>query len=126
MRSGGRFCTHRFELRSLKTNHVSGERGTGVSKSVYVGNLNYSTTQDGLYELFETYGEVTSVNIITDRETGRARGFAFVEMATQDAADAAIAALDGQQADGRTLKVNEARPRRPRGDRGGDRNRGRW
>ena len=90
-----------------------------MAKNVYVGNMSYDTSQDRLRELFETYGEVVSVNIITDRDTGRPRGFAFVEMATEEAAKAAIAALDGQNVDGRELRVNEARPRRPR--TGGDR-----
>ena len=91
-------------------------------QKLYVGNLNYRSTEEKLKELFSTYGEVTSVNIITDGFTGRPRGFAFVEMATEEAASAAIAALNGQEVDGRTLTVNEARPRAPRGDsRGGDR-----
>jgi RNA recognition motif-containing protein len=95
-----------------------------MAKNIYVGNMSYDTSQDKLRELFETYGEVVSVNIITDRETGRPRGFGFVEMATEEAANAAIAALNGQNVDGRELRVNEARPRRPRG--GGDRDRRRW
>ena len=99
-----------------------------MAKNLYVGNMSFDTTQDRLQELFEAYGEVTSVNIITDRNTGRSRGFAFVEMATEQAASAAIAALDGKEVDGRTLTVNEARPRATRGDsrgggRGGDRRR---
>ena len=99
-----------------------------MAKNVYVGNMSYDTTESRLRELFEAHGEVTSVNIITDRDTGRPRGFAFVEMATDEAAAAAIAALDGQDVDGRTLKVNEARPRQPRGggSRGGGRDRRRW
>ncbi len=88
-----------------------------MAKSVYVGHLNFDTTEDRLHELFQTYGEVTRVNIITDRDTGRPRGFAFVELTTDEAANAAIAALEGQQVDGRTLRVNEARPRSPRRDR---------
>ena len=88
-----------------------------MAKSVYVGNLNFDTTEDRLRELFQGYGEVTRVNIITDRDTGRPRGFAFVELATDEAANAAIAALEGQQVDGRTLRVNQARPRSPRMDR---------
>jgi cold-inducible RNA-binding protein len=109
-----------------------------VSKNIYVGNMSYDTTADALRELFEAYGEVEEVNVITDRATGRPRGFAFVEMADAEAANAAIAALDGQNVDGRALKVNEAKPREPRsggggrgggsrggggrsGDRGGDR-----
>ena len=95
-----------------------------MGKNVYVGNMSFDTTQDKLQEMFAAYGEVTSVNVITDRETGRPRGFAFVEMATDEAARAAIAALNGQDVDGRTLTVNEARPREPRaggfgGGRGG-------
>jgi len=95
-----------------------------MAKNIYVGNMSYDTNQDRLKELFETYGEVVSVNIITDRDTGRPRGFGFVEMATEEAANAAVAALNGQNVDGRELRVNEARPRRPRG--GGDRDRRRW
>jgi RNA recognition motif-containing protein len=94
-----------------------------VSKNIYVGNLNYATTQDTLRELFEEYGDVTAVNVITDRETGRPRGFAFVEMEDDDAANAAIAELDGRTVDGRAVKVNEARPRAPRGGRGQERRR---
>ena len=93
-----------------------------MGKNIYVGNMSYNTTQDSLQELFEEYGEVTSVNVITDRETGRPRGFAFVEMATDEGASAAIEALSGQEVDGRTLTVNEAKPRSPRsGGRGGKR-----
>jgi cold-inducible RNA-binding protein len=97
-----------------------------MGKNIYVGNLSYDTTQDQLQTLFEAHGEVTSVNVITDRGTGRPRGFAFVEMATEEAANAAIAALNGQEVDGRPLTVNEAKPREPRsGGRGGSRgNRG--
>jgi RNA recognition motif-containing protein len=97
-----------------------------MAKNVYVGNMSYDTTQDRLRELFAAHGEVVSVNIITDRDTGRPRGFAFVEMATDEAANAAIAALDGQQVDGRTLRVSEARPRRPRNTDRGRRYRRDW
>jgi RNA recognition motif-containing protein len=99
-----------------------------MGKNIYIGNMSYDTSEDRLRELFEAHGEVTSVNVITDRYTGRPRGFAFVEMATEEAAAAAIAALDGQNVDGRTLKVNEAKPRPPRsGGRGGGRgNDRRW
>ena len=97
-----------------------------MSKNLYVGNLSFNTTQDRLRELFETYGEVISANIITDRETGRSRGFAFVEMAADDAANAAIAALNGQQVDGRMLKIDEARPRKPRNSNRGRYDRDRW
>jgi RNA recognition motif-containing protein len=90
-------------------------------KNLYVGNMSFDTTEDRLRELFEEHGEVASVSVVTDRATGRPRGFGFVEMATEQGAQAAIAALDGQEVDGRTLTVNEARPRAPRGEgRGGD------
>jgi RNA recognition motif-containing protein len=98
-----------------------------MSKTIYVGNMNYATTADTLRELFEAYGEVEEVSVITDRATGRPRGFAFVDMADAEAADAAIAALDGQTVDGRALRVNEAKPREPRsggGGRGGGRRSG--
>jgi cold-inducible RNA-binding protein len=99
-----------------------------MGKNIYVGNLSYDTTQEQLQTLFEAYGEVSSVNVITDRHTGRPRGFAFVEMATEEAANAAIDALNGQEVDGRALTVNEAKPRESRGGgrgRGGSRGGGR-
>lgn len=82
-------------------------------KSIYVGNLPFSATEDEVRDLFAQYGDVQSVKIITDRETGRPRGFAFVEMA-DSGADAAIEALANHQMGGRSLKINEARPRAPR------------
>jgi RNA recognition motif-containing protein len=102
-----------------------------MAKNIYIGNMSYDTTQSRLRSLFEEFGVVTSVSIITDRETGRPRGFAFVEMEDDVAAEKAIEALNGQEVDGRALRVNEARPREPRGGRrrgGGDRggNRRRW
>ena len=87
-----------------------------VSKSIYVGNLPWSATEDQIRNLFSQYGTVNSVNLITDRETGRARGFGFVEMAAADAAGA-IEALDGSSLEGRNLKVNEAQPKAPRQSR---------
>jgi RNA recognition motif-containing protein len=86
-----------------------------MTKKLYVGNLAFGTTADDLREAFASHGNVTSAQIVSDRETGRSRGFAFVEMA--DGADAAIANLNGAQFQGRTLTVNEAKPReeRPRG-----------
>jgi RNA recognition motif-containing protein len=88
-----------------------------VGKNLYVGNMSFSTTEDQLREAFSQYGTVTKVQLIMDRETGRPRGFAFVEMS--DGADQAIAALNGAQLDGRTLTVNEAKPREDRGGGGG-------
>lgn len=79
---------------------------------LYVGNLNYRTTQERLISLFSPYGEVLSARMILDRETGKSRGFAFVEMATPEGAEAAIKALDGKEVDGRQLKVNEAQDRK--------------
>ena len=92
-------------------------------KNLYVGNLAHSTTESELREAFTVYGQVESVNIITDRDTGRARGFAFVEMADSDGAEKAIAGLNGSDLAGRALQVNEARPKveRPRGNFGGQR-----
>jgi len=90
-----------------------------MSKRIYVGNLSYQTTEGDLANLFEQVGQVDSVNIITDRDTGRSKGFAFVEMSVEDA-EKAIAQFNGTEIDGRALTVNEARPREERsGNRGG-------
>ncbi len=87
-----------------------------MGTKLYVGNLNYGTTEASLREAFGANGrEVTSVSLIMDRETGRPRGFAFVEMATAEFAQQALAELDGQELEGRTLRINEAREREPRG-----------
>jgi cold-inducible RNA-binding protein len=80
-------------------------------KSLFVGNMNFQTTESDLRALFEPFGQVTRVHMAMDRETGRARGFAFVEMPNDEEAAKAIAGLDGKEAGGRNLKVNEARPR---------------
>lgn len=85
-----------------------------MSTNIYVGNLTFSTDSAALRTLFAKYGEVTSAQVIEDRETGRSRGFGFVEMATEEGARAAESALDGQDFDGRQLKVNEAKPRNDR------------
>jgi len=90
-----------------------------MSKKIYVGNMSYSTTEETLRDLFAAYGDVESVSIITDKFTGRARGFGFVEMGSEDAVQAAVAALNGQKVDGRELKVNEAHDRAPRQNGGG-------
>lgn len=86
-----------------------------MSKKLYVGNLPFSATENELRAIFERHGRVDSVSVIMDRETGRARGFGFVEMAEATAATDAIRALDGTQLGGRTLKVNEAQDRRSAG-----------
>ncbi|OHD12802.1 MAG: RNA-binding protein [Spirochaetes bacterium GWB1_48_6] len=85
-----------------------------MGTKIYVGNMSYRSTEDTLRSLFSQFGETKSVSIITDRETGQAKGFAFVEMGTDAEADAAIQALNGQVFEGRTLRVNEAiqKPRR--------------
>ncbi len=82
-----------------------------MSTNVYVGNLSFNTNDGDLETLFAQYGEVASAHVITDRESGRSRGFGFVEMASSDAAETAISALDGQDRDGRQLTVNVAKPR---------------
>ena len=89
------------------------------SAKLYVGNLSYETSEASLRTLFEVHGEVTSVNLIIDRDSGRPKGFGFVEMSTPEEAQKAIAALDGTQLDGRALKVNEAKPQEPRAPRSG-------
>ena len=80
-------------------------------KNIFVGNLDFSATEDSIRTLFERYGNVERVNVVTDRETGRSRGFAFVEMTDASQADRAITELNGTALDGRTLNVNEARPK---------------
>ena len=105
-------------------------------KNIFVGNLDFNTSEADLRQVFEAYGQVDRVSILTDRETGRSRGFGFVEMASADDGDKAIAALNGSDMGGRKLNVNEARPKtersggggRDRGDRGGrgGGGRGRW
>jgi cold-inducible RNA-binding protein len=89
-----------------------------VVKNIFVGNLDFAATESSIRALFEPYGKVERVNLITDRETGRSRGFAFVEMPDAAEADRAIAALNGTNLDGRTVNVNEARPK-PQGGGGG-------
>ena len=89
--------------------------------NIFVGNLAYSATEDAVRQLFETYGAVDKVNVITDRETGRPRGFGFVEMPDSTAAKAAIAGLQGTTLGGRALNVNEAKPREPRRESWGSR-----
>src|SRR3954464_3783499 len=90
-----------------------------MGKKLYVGNLSYNVTSSDLEQLFAQHGTVTSAQVINDRDTGRSKGFGFVEMASDDEATAAIAAVNGQEHDGRTLTVNEARPKEERGGGGG-------
>jgi RNA recognition motif-containing protein len=97
-----------------------------MNKNLYVGNLSYDTTEETLRTLFAEHGEVESVNLITDRYTGRSRGFAFVEMATEEAAQKAVIELNGHMVDGRDLRVDEAKPRPKRDRRPTDRGRFRW
>jgi cold-inducible RNA-binding protein len=93
-------------------------------KNIFVGNLNFSTSEADLRQLFETYGQVDRVSIMTDRDTGRSRGFGFVEMGNAEEGEKAIAALNGSQMGGRTLNINEARPKTERAGGGGGRDRG--
>ena len=95
-----------------------------MGKKLYVGNLSYSVDSSTLQELFSAHGNVQSAEVIADRETGRSKGFGFVEMSSDEEAQAAIAALNGQQHEGRALTVNEARPREDRGGGGGGGGRG--
>ena len=96
-----------------------------MAKKVYVGNLSYGTTDSDLRTMFEEFGSVESAQVIMDRESGRSKGFGFVEMGSDQEAQAAINALNGKEVGGRALTVNEARPREDRGGRsGGGRDRG--
>jgi len=90
-----------------------------MSTKLYVGNLSFNTSAQDLENMFAEAGTVQSANLIEDRETGRSRGFGFVEMSSKEEAQAAIAAFDGKEIDGRNLKVNEAKPREDRGNGGG-------
>jgi cold-inducible RNA-binding protein len=94
-------------------------------KNIYVGNLSFGATEDGVRAMFEAYGSVDRVNICTDRDSGQPRGFGFVEMTNDNEGVKAIAALNGKDVDGRVLNINEARPKtdRPSGGGGGGRNR---
>lgn len=95
-----------------------------MSTKLYVGNLSFQTQEDELRSAFSQYGEVVDVRIMTDRDTGRSRGFGFVEMSDAGAAESAINALNGAELDGRSLRVNEARPQESRGGGGGGGGRG--
>ena len=88
-------------------------------KNIFVGNLSFGATEDAVKSLFEAYGTVDRVSVVTDRDTGRAKGFGFVEMSVDAEAEKAIAALNGRELDGRALNVNEARPKEDRSSGGG-------
>lgn len=88
-------------------------------KNIFVGNLSFGATEEAVRALFEEFGTVDRVSVVTDRDTGRARGFGFVEMSVNAEAERAIAALNGRELDGRALNVNEARPKEERGGGGG-------
>ena len=90
-----------------------------MGKKIYVGNLAYGVSSSDLQQMFEAYGEVQSAQVIMDRDTGRSKGFGFVEMSSDQEAQAAIAALNGKETDDRTLTVNEARPKEGGGGKGG-------
>lgn len=87
--------------------------------NIYVGNLSYKISDQDLQEVFEEFGDVISAKVIKDRDTGRSKGFAFVEMENEEEAQAAIEELDGSEIDGRVVKVNKARPKETAGNRGG-------
>jgi RNA recognition motif-containing protein len=88
-----------------------------MAKKIYVGNLSYSTTDDSLKNAFAAFGNVVSAAVITDKMSGRSKGFGFVEMSTDEEAQAAVTKMDGQELDGRQIKVNEARPMESRPQR---------
>ena len=122
-------CSKTPRRRARRRSPPTVSLGTQVSGSgdadvkIYVGNLSFDATEAEVANLFSQHGEVQEVALITDRETGRPRGFGFVEMRNDEAARDAIAALDGAELGGRQLKVNEARPRSDRGGGGGQRRR---
>jgi cold-inducible RNA-binding protein len=104
---------------SRKKQSVYARKQIIMSTKLYVGNLSYNTTENQLQDLFGAHGPVTSVDLIMDKFSGRPRGFGFVTMETQEGAEAAVAALNGKNIDGRDLTVNEARPREERAPRSG-------
>jgi cold-inducible RNA-binding protein len=93
-------------------------------KNIFVGNLSFGATEDAVRSLFEQYGAVERVSIVTDRDTGRAKGFGFVEMSSDSDAERAITSLNGTELDGRNMTINEARPKEDRGGGGGGRGNG--
>jgi len=108
-----------FPNRSRVSDNVISEGGTLMGSKLYVGGLPYAATETQLTSLFAAHGTVASARVIADTFTGQSRGFGFVEMSTPEEAQAAIAALNGTQMDGRSLTVNEAKPQEPRSGGGG-------
>jgi cold-inducible RNA-binding protein len=100
-----------------------------MAKKLFVGGLSWDTTDDGLHQAFASYGEITEAKVITDRDTGRSRGFGFVTFTSDEAAKTAISKMDGTNLDGKNIKVNEAQEKSPRGggrSGGGGGGRNRW
>jgi len=95
-----------------------------MGKKLFVGGLSWNTTEDGLREAFEQYGEIAEAKLITDRDTGRSRGFGFITFSNDDDADKAVSEMDGKEIDGRSIRVNEARERTTGGGGGGGGGRG--
>ena len=117
-RDATRFAIGRVPAEDRLHSNSSPDRGNRL-KNIFVGNLDFNTGEDELRQLFEQYGPVDRVAIMTDRDTGRSRGFGFVEMTNTEDGEKAIAALNGAQLGGRTLNVNEARPKTERAGSGG-------
>jgi RNA recognition motif-containing protein len=109
----------RFDPETTFGRHLFCQESYAVGKKLYVGNLSYEMTNESLEDLFSPFGSVRSAQVIQDRDTGRSKGFGFVEMSDDNAARAAINALNDKDQDGRRLTVNEARPREDRGSGGG-------
>ncbi len=119
MESRHRMARVGFRRMSRLTHQEGRDEENQLSKKLYVGNLPFSATEADIRELFEAHGSIESINVITDRETGRPRGFAFVEMNDAESASKAMQALDGRDLGGRNLKVNEANERPARSGGGG-------
>lgn len=109
-------CSIQFVALARRVNlqHIKLVNTSNMAKKLFVGGLNYDTTQDGLQQAFSQFGAVSSATIIIDKMSGRSKGFGFVEFDDDAAADAAVAAMNGAELEGRTLTVNEARPLEPR------------
>jgi cold-inducible RNA-binding protein len=110
---------HSAFVRSCRDSLLCNFRKKDKLKNIFVGNLSFGATEDSVRSLFEAYGQIERVSIVTDRETGQARGFGFVEMSNDAEGDRAISELNGRDLDGRAINVNEARPKENRGGGGG-------